>query len=199
MGIFWANCSWQRDRALGTNEHRPVKDPLPAAVIETIRPAFQDLMTDSLLRGCMGAKTQNANESFHHLVWSYVPKEQQHSMEEVRLGVDLAVCVFNKGYVDLIQCFFTAGGLPLSPAAVEAFRAHDAKRIENAKARSSETKQSQRRKSRNTRRARAEAFRRHEGPMYASGQFHGDSKPTRACRNCHKPMKGHPRGRCIET
>jgi hypothetical protein len=47
---------------------------ISSAVTEVVKPIFQDLATDDLLRRCLHGTTQNQNESFNNGVWSYLPK-----------------------------------------------------------------------------------------------------------------------------
>ena len=68
-------CSFNRDKATGQNTYRPIKDPLPNAVVEVIKPLFERLGSPIFLSAVANCRTQNVNESFHHLVWQLAPKE----------------------------------------------------------------------------------------------------------------------------
>ncbi|KAK3748691.1 hypothetical protein QZH41_006283 [Actinostola sp. cb2023] len=59
-------CSYQRDLANGTNLHKPIKDPLPEAVVKVMQPLFYRLCDKMFLVGCENCYTPNANESLHH-------------------------------------------------------------------------------------------------------------------------------------
>ena len=69
-------CSFQRDIANNTHEHKPIKNPITPAIREIIQPIFQKLGDEKFLIGCKNLATSNPNESFHHILWSMVPKEQ---------------------------------------------------------------------------------------------------------------------------
>ena len=68
-------CFWQRAQAR-TEEPGSHKDhePLPADVGKLLVPIFQRLSEESLLTRCMRARTKNANESLHQIVWKFCPK-----------------------------------------------------------------------------------------------------------------------------
>ena len=64
-------------------------------IIQAIRPVFDRLANKELIEACSRGLTQNANESFHHLVWSLVPKGLPASANEVNMGSKLAVLFWN--------------------------------------------------------------------------------------------------------
>lgn len=90
-------CSFQRDMAKKTKSHRCIKDPLPPAVVNVIKPVFEKLGDEKFLGGCERCATQNANESLHHVIWGFAPKEQHTSQIEASLGINLGVLIFNCG------------------------------------------------------------------------------------------------------
>jgi hypothetical protein len=72
-------CLKKRDAATGQHQYLPPKHPLAPAVVTVLKPVFDDLSRSTLLAGCVNCYTQNQNESFHHLLWSILPKDQFHS------------------------------------------------------------------------------------------------------------------------
>ena len=62
-------------RCLEPASTNAIKDPLPPAVVQTIKPIFEDLSSTKLLKRCSNICTQNNNDYFHS-VWSFVPKSQ---------------------------------------------------------------------------------------------------------------------------
>ena len=42
-------CSFYRDESTGDNTHKPIKDPIPQAVLEIIKPHFEKLNSLSFL------------------------------------------------------------------------------------------------------------------------------------------------------
>ena len=72
-------CSYNRDVASGTNYHQPIKNPLLPAVVPEIQPLFDLLGGKEFLASCEDGKTQNVNESYHHVVLNLAPKERFYS------------------------------------------------------------------------------------------------------------------------
>jgi len=68
-------CSWQAEKAKGTNmkdfQHDP---PMSKEIFEAIKPEYEELSREELLIRCLGGFTQNSNESLNSLVWSMTPK-----------------------------------------------------------------------------------------------------------------------------
>ena len=60
--------SYNRDAASGTKYHQTIKDLLPTAVVAEIQSLFDHLGTKEFLTNCEDGKTQNVNESYHHVV-----------------------------------------------------------------------------------------------------------------------------------
>ena len=79
-----------------------------------LNPIFSRLADISLLASCGRGLTQNSNESLHRLVWSFVPKEQFNSPNEVQLGIDLGVLIYNVGREDALRRLMHAANLPPS-------------------------------------------------------------------------------------
>lgn len=44
-------CKWQADKASGTNNYRPLKNPLSSALVEVLKPVFEKLSSLQLLQG----------------------------------------------------------------------------------------------------------------------------------------------------
>lgn len=92
-------CFFQR--ALSKNEtprsHSMMKTVLSEAVVEKIMPVYQRLASDDILIKCVSAKTQNANECLHSMIWSKCPKEVFVSKKRLELSVLSAVQDFNVG------------------------------------------------------------------------------------------------------
>ena len=55
---------------------KAIKDPLPPVVVDVTKPVFDKLGDESFLGGCERCATQNANESLHHVIWGFAPKDQ---------------------------------------------------------------------------------------------------------------------------
>jgi hypothetical protein len=73
------------------------KNQLPAFVMEEIRVVFEELAAPSLLEKCEHGGTQNANESFHHIIWKRCPKSVFVGRKRLETAVANATIVFNDG------------------------------------------------------------------------------------------------------
>ena len=91
--------------------------------------------------------TQNANESFHHLLWDFCPKTVFSSSNIVAIVAGLAVLQFNKGSIALSQVLREMG---IEPGAhcVSALHRHDYNRIIHASIKSMESTKLQRKRRR---------------------------------------------------
>ena len=107
-------CSYNRDVASGTNYHQPIKNSLPPAVVAEIQPLFDRLGSKEFLANCEDGKTQNVNESYHHVVWNLAPKEQLNSPLEIKLAVEIATLLFNSGMKSTYNSIFIDAGTTVS-------------------------------------------------------------------------------------
>ena len=80
-------CSYQRDITTGKQTYQPIKKPLPPAVLKVVKPVFARLGDKKFLAGCEGCETQNQNESLHHVIWSFAPKDQSGLEKSTSLGL----------------------------------------------------------------------------------------------------------------
>ena len=73
------------------------KSRLPMFVCKLMEPVFEYLSSDELLSKCVHGGTQNANESFHNLIWKHCPKGIFAGITRIQLGVSIATIMFNDG------------------------------------------------------------------------------------------------------
>jgi hypothetical protein len=71
----------------------------------------------------------NQNKSFHHLLWSIPPKDQFHSPEEVKFGLDMAVVIFNNGLSIFGSMCADKQGLTAPASSVKLWKQLDNKRV----------------------------------------------------------------------
>ena len=62
-----------------------------------LKPIYEDPTADDLLERCLGANTQNNNESFNACVWNIVPKHMFVGKTILEIAAFSAACVFNEG------------------------------------------------------------------------------------------------------
>ncbi|GBM17098.1 hypothetical protein AVEN_133352-1 [Araneus ventricosus] len=70
-----------------------------------------NLCDQKLLKKCLHGKTQNYNESFNNVVRSIVPKETFVELQTLRLGISIAIILFNSGFAGLLSVFQKLGVL----------------------------------------------------------------------------------------
>lgn len=67
-------CTYQKALHANLLDKYKHKNTVPLAIMNLIKPVFDDLSKPELLRRCLKGKTQNANESFNSVLWSICPK-----------------------------------------------------------------------------------------------------------------------------
>ena len=70
-----------------------------------IKPVFDELCSRDSLSRVIGGGSQNANECFHSLLWTMVPKHRYCSSITLRIALGLSTIVYNDGYESLKNLF----------------------------------------------------------------------------------------------
>ena len=95
-------CFVQKNAALGLpiGSHADfIKTPLCDLVAENIRPIFEELSEDDLLKRCLLQATQNSNESLHSVIWARCPKHIFVCRPRLNIAVALGCCEYSWGSV----------------------------------------------------------------------------------------------------
>ncbi|KAE8737698.1 hypothetical protein FOCC_FOCC016834 [Frankliniella occidentalis] len=71
--------------------------------MEAIKPVYVAPTSMDLLERCVGAHTQNANESFNSTVWRMAPKAKFAGSVVVETASHIAVTLFNEGHNGLLS------------------------------------------------------------------------------------------------
>ena len=66
-------CKWQSHKPTGKETYKK-KLNLPVAIMNEIKPVFQDLSDLKMLEKCLHGTTQNCNEPFSQLIWNRCQK-----------------------------------------------------------------------------------------------------------------------------
>ena len=171
------------------------KSLLPPAVKAELLPIFEDLSSVKLLEGCENLRTQNQNESLHHVIWGFASKEQVQSPTAVKQALSLGILVYNRGYYFAINGIFTALGISLAQYASKACQQIDARRVAVSKYQSIPDVKERRIERRYAKRKTADGFKEAEGTTYKRGIAHVQSRKPRSCKTCGQMLKGsgHPR------
>ena len=124
-------CGWQRAKVDMKEHLYQHKDPIPQAIVPLIQPIYAQLGSKSLLEKCLHGYTQNANESLHHIIWQFCPKELFLGRVSVDIVCALGVLYFNdgasslKGIAEQLQ-------IELTPIAIQFLNHKDRLRIKKS-------------------------------------------------------------------
>eukprot|EP00112_Aurelia_sp_Birch-Aquarium-sp1_P013118 Seg2774.2 transcript_id=Seg2774.2/GoldUCD/mRNA.D3Y31 product="hypothetical protein" protein_id=Seg2774.2/GoldUCD/D3Y31 len=160
-------CGWQRDKANKTKKLKHTHN-VDQAVIDEIKPIYEQLRDKALLSQCLDSFTQNPNESLNHLIWARCPKKVYTGKKVVELSVASAVTHFNDGSASIAAVL---GCLGICPGfyANEGIITSNRKRLYVANKKSYEKVKKQRKKLRAIRKGLWDQNKEKEGPVYESG------------------------------
>lgn len=136
-------CKWQLDKLNGTNTYRD-KISIPKAIYTIIKPVFNDLSANDLLKKCLHGQTQNTNEAFNSIIWTRCPKNIFISRSTFEIGINSAVIHYNDGG-NGIKAVFSHFGLS-GKVTFEQFVNRDCKRVRQMMRKSSERVKKQRKR-----------------------------------------------------
>lgn len=163
--------SWCKYRkAEAENKLKNYKHP-PAFdndIQELLKPIYEDLTTDDLLERCVGANTQNNNESFNACVWNIVPKHMFAGKKIIEIAAYSAACVFNEGSFTILKVMETMG-VHIGYEAKQHALNVDEVRVSQAERRSSLASKETRTALRNTRILLNDQYEEEEGVVYGAG------------------------------
>lgn len=161
-------CSWKKANAENALDAYHHNQPMSEEVYQAIKPIYMELSRDELLERCLGAYTQNNNESFNATVWSLAPKAYSSGKTVLDIATDIAVCIFNGGLTNVLQIFKILEveiGVQLYNFCIES----DAKRITHAEKSLSDAAKSARALQKSTRKDEEDENLPIEGQMYGAG------------------------------
>lgn len=161
-------CTWQRAKAEGKLDEHEHNKPLSNEVYEAIKPIYEDLSKDDLLKRCLGGYTQNSNESFNALLWSMAPKTVSSGYKVLTVCSDLAVCIFNDG-ISSVMDVMSILGLTVGENCYSYCSEYDERRVEYSERSLTEKAKEARLALKSSRREEKEANVSLEGPMYGAG------------------------------
>lgn len=179
-------CKYQRDLACKTKNHRCIKDRLPPAVVDVIKPVFNKLRDESFLSGCERCATQNANESLHHVIWGFAPKDQYTSRIENSLSVNLGVLIFNCGMNVTYSQLLPEIGVKVTNNMKKTWMEIDKKRIYGGEYKEQGEVKERRKRYKTKKAKKADAFLHKEGTQYQSQAFYSSintaAEPAGTCK-----------------
>ena len=96
-------CGFQRAAVEGRESKFKHKPGFSPEVTRAIKPVYEDLTKKSLLERCLGAHSQNNDESFHALVWRISPKITYCGYRMLQVAVAIALRVFDQGSTNMMS------------------------------------------------------------------------------------------------
>ena len=126
----WCNPQWCKYLQSQINDRNFVPDPrtkIPRACLDLLKPVFEELCSKTSLARVLGGGSQNANESFHSLLWTMVPKHRFCSSTILRIGLGLSTIIFNDGFESLSDIFSSLFGC-VGYFSAKCFKRFDAKK-----------------------------------------------------------------------
>ena len=165
-------CSFNRDEATEENTHKPIKDLIPQADVEIIKPLIERLGSPRFCAAVENYQTQNVNESFHHFVWQLAPKDTFTSTIKTRCALHIAVILFNEGHASGLSKLFNEMGITVSKNMENQWKDFDGTRLYHKSIQQQEKTKIKRKKLKRKKWKSEQAFVRKEGTIYKSGEFH---------------------------
>ena len=160
-------CLFKVDKANNTSSYKPGPG-LPLDIIKVVKPIYQELCNESLLKKCTHGQTQNQNETFNGMIWHRVPKHTYVGQQTFETGVFDAVAHFNIGNLATLKIFKSLGIEPGSYTRLGC-SALNKDRVENARRHNKATYKLRRRVIRGNRKRKADEIEGAEGKLYCPG------------------------------
>lgn len=162
-------CKWRQAEASGTlGSFKHTREPFNPTVLQAIKPIYQDLSSDELLERCLGAHTQNSNESLNSCIWSLAPKHLHSGKTIVEIATYLAIIIFNEGYQGVLETM-SVMGINVGRRARTCASRLDAERVDRSERRVSDVVKRARIEQRENQAAQRELLQDQEGEVYGPG------------------------------
>ncbi|KMQ93370.1 hypothetical protein RF55_6534 [Lasius niger] len=162
-------CKWRKAEALGTlRAFHHEKPPLSDEVLAVLKPIYKDLSSEELLERCLGANTQNNNESLNSLIWTFAPKHLYSGVTTVQIATHFTVCIFNEGFKSILKIMHVMG-IKIGPEVFSFVCGRDGDRIARSERRTLNISKEARASKRNENSKLQKFFEEEEGLLYGPG------------------------------
>ena len=161
-------CAYKKAEAsnkLKDYHHPPVFDQ---DTFEALLPIYEDLSSDEFLERCLGANTQNNNESFNSCVWMIAPKHMFVGKNVIEIAAFSAAIMFNEGLNPILKVMEVMG-IQIGPTAHQHTENVNTIRIDRSEHLSSTTSKEARMAARNSRILENDLAVQEEGIIYGAG------------------------------
>ena len=162
-------CRYQRDKALGTNTYKHGVG-LPLSVLKHVKPIFEELSSESLLKDCLHGKTQNQNESFNGTIWERLPKSKFVTFTQLKFGAYDAVANFNIGRKASVLIYEKMMMIP-GKHFLKGCKEKNRKRLFHLNYKNSATSKKRRKVIRGQKKLAADNAKKKEGTVYKAEEF----------------------------
>ncbi|KYN15554.1 hypothetical protein ALC57_12224 [Trachymyrmex cornetzi] len=161
-------CKYRVAEATGTLENFKHPPALNNEIQPLLHGIYEDLTSDDLLQRCLGANTQNNNESYNACVWHFAPKHTFSGKQIIEIAAFCAACNFNEGFKPLLK-IMEVMGVVIGKATAAFAEERDRARIASATRRTSDVSKERRIEIRNEKLINNELFEDTEGIVYGPG------------------------------
>ncbi|GBM80681.1 hypothetical protein AVEN_137208-1 [Araneus ventricosus] len=163
-------CKYNQAVSKGTAETFHHKNSLPPAVMDAIKPIFNSLSHPELLNRCLGAYTQNPNESLNSVIWQICPKISGSGRRIAEIAVYESVVRFNEGRLGRLDIMKELE-LCISNNAISSHKKADIRRIKQGDRRAQQNTIEKRRERRRAKALVDSKLSKKEGLTYEAGGF----------------------------
>ena len=143
---------------------------LPLDIVMKLKPIFEELSNEKLLKNCLHDLTQNQNESFNATIWERLPKTHYVSRAQLEFGVYDAVAIFNIGRKASILIFEKLDMIP-GQYTVKGCKIINQKRLSNSSYKNIESSKKRRKVIRGKSKQKDDKNDEKDGETYAPGAF----------------------------
>ena len=159
-------CAYQKAVATKQNyNHPPAFDQ---QIQDLLQPIYEELTDEKLLERCLGANTQNNNESYNSCVWNIAPKHKFVGKKTIEIAALSAACIFNEGLSPILKVMEVMG-IRIGPEARHFADRANNRRIDRAELEATEASKEHRTALRNARILQNDAYEDLEGVVYEAG------------------------------
>lgn len=145
------------------------KKGLPKPIVEFIKPVFEDLANEKLLKKCLHGKTQNVNECLNKLIWDRCAKENYVEKSVIEEAVYSAISYFNDGAQSVTNMFCKLGISSVGIFTREACARRNSERVYYSDRKSNEIVKKRRKTLRAIRKGFQDKAIEAEGDLYSPG------------------------------
>ncbi|KAG5880222.1 hypothetical protein JTB14_014727 [Gonioctena quinquepunctata] len=159
-------CAYQKAVATKQNyNHPPAFDQ---EIQDLLQPIYEELTDEKLLERCLGANTQNNNESYNSCVWNIAPKHKFVGKKTLEIAALSAACIFNEGLLPILKVMEVMG-VRIGPEARHFADRANNRRVDRSELEATEASKEHRTAVRNARILQNDAYEDQEGVVYEAG------------------------------